>query len=145
MHNNNYFESIHNKKFLFYSQLIEIYCRILSTKEPTYLFLTSSTLKTRKEIFKIHILKSNLQNPSLSDKKRKIKNKKMHDLTDSTTNINQIKATDELIDGNNFERSNQKAQPFRSNFRTSGMSNNLQGETISMAYSSSIINLWEQH
>jgi hypothetical protein len=39
MHNNNnYFESIHNKKFLFYSQLIQRYRNILSSNEPTYLF-----------------------------------------------------------------------------------------------------------
>jgi hypothetical protein len=36
--NNNYFESIHNKKFLFYLQLIERYRSIISYKELTYLF-----------------------------------------------------------------------------------------------------------
>jgi hypothetical protein len=142
MHNNNnYFESIHNKKFLFYSQLIERYRSILSINEPTYLFLTSSILKTPKEIFKIHILKSNLQNILVSDKKGNFNIKKKHDLSNSTTNINQITATDELIDGNDFKHSNQEAQPFRSELRTSSMSNNLQGETIPMAYSSSFLDI----
>jgi hypothetical protein len=49
MHNNNnYFGSIHNKKFMFYSQLIERYRNIISIKEPIYLFLTSSTLEEKQ-------------------------------------------------------------------------------------------------
>jgi hypothetical protein len=64
---NNYFESIHNKKFLFYSQLIERYRNIISHKEPTYLFLTSSTLKEkqRKKIFKLYILSSELSSNNI--------------------------------------------------------------------------------
>jgi hypothetical protein len=46
--NNNYSESIHNKKFTFYSQLIERYRSIISHEEPTYLFLTSSTFKEKQ-------------------------------------------------------------------------------------------------
>jgi hypothetical protein len=45
MHNNNrYFDSIHDKKFQFYSQLIERYRQILTSRKSTYLNLTSSNL-----------------------------------------------------------------------------------------------------
>jgi hypothetical protein len=45
MHNNNgYFDSIHDKKFQFYFQLLERYCQILTSGESTYLNLTSSNL-----------------------------------------------------------------------------------------------------
>jgi hypothetical protein len=108
MHNNNnYFESSHNKKFLFYSQLIERYRSMLSINEPTYLFFTSSILKSRKEIFKIHILKSSLQN--FLSEKRSNNNMKKHNLSNSTTNINQSEATDDLIEGKIVKRSNQEA------------------------------------
>jgi hypothetical protein len=131
--NNNYFESSHNKKFLFYSQLIERYRNILAINESTYLFLTSSILKSRKEIFKIHILKSRLQN-FLSEKKGNI-NKKKHNLYNSTKIIDQSEATDDLIDGKKFKRSNQEAVEISSSIlMRPGMSSNIQGETIPMAY-----------
>jgi hypothetical protein len=119
MHNNNnYFESIHNKKFLFYSQLIERYRNVLSTNEPTHLFLTSSILKTRTEVIKIHILKSSLHNILISDKNNKLIFEKKDNLSNLTSTINQVEATDVLIEGNKFKHSKQEAQPFRSEFRT---------------------------
>jgi hypothetical protein len=121
MHNNNnYFESTYNKKFLFYSQLIKRYRSVLSFNEPTYLFLTSSILKQQREIFKLHILKNRIQNLLVSDKKKENVNlEKKSNLSNSTSNfINQITATDELIEGNIFKHSKQKAQPLRSKSRT---------------------------
>jgi hypothetical protein len=50
--------------------------------------------------------------------------------------LNQIEATDEIIEGKELLRSKQLAQPIRSNLQTEGMSNNLRGETILMACSS---------
>jgi hypothetical protein len=125
MHSNsNYFESIYNKKFLFYSQLTERYRSILSINEPTYLFLTSSILKTRKEIFKIHILKSSLQNLLISDKKENLNLKKYNFSNSTPSNINQITATDDLIEGSIFKHSKQEAQPFRSELRTTSTASN---------------------
>jgi hypothetical protein len=114
MHNNNnYFESIHNKKFLFYSQLIERYRSILSLKKPTYLFLTSSTFKEkqRKEIFKLHIFRSELSSLLVFNKKEKILNHKtkLNLSNPSSETLNQIKATNELIKEKIFNHSKQEA------------------------------------
>jgi hypothetical protein len=73
-------------------------------------------------------------------KKGNLIHKKKHNLSNSTSsNINQITATDDLIEGSTFKHSKQGAQPFRSELRTMSMSSNLQGETIPMAYSSSFL------
>jgi hypothetical protein len=53
--------------------------------------------------------------------------------------LNQIKVTNELIDGKISNYSEQRAQPLGSDFRTESMSINIWGETISMAYSSSFL------
>jgi hypothetical protein len=49
--------------------------------------------------------------------------------------LNQIEATDEQIEGKFYTRSKYLGQPIRSNFQIEGMSSNLRGETIPMAYS----------
>jgi hypothetical protein len=107
-------------------------------KEPTYLFLTSSTLKEkqRKEIFRLYILKNRISNLLVFDKKGKYRNQeKKFNVANSTANIsNQIDASDGLIEGKKFKHSNQIALPSRSNLRALSMSSNLQGETILMAY-----------
>jgi hypothetical protein len=46
--------------------------------------------------------------------------------------MNQITATDDLIEGSKFKHSKQEAQPFRSELRIMSMSSNLRGETIPM-------------
>jgi hypothetical protein len=151
--NNNYFESIHSKKFLFYSQLIERYRSIISHKEPTYLFLTSSTIKEkqRKEIFKLHILRSELPDLLVFDKKERFRNHetKFNISNSSSETLNQIKATNESIEGKIFNHSKQEAQPLRSEFRSESMSINLRDEKIPMAYSGSFLDKWnrekEQH
>jgi hypothetical protein len=94
-------------------------------------------VKQRKEIFKIYNLKNRIQNLLVSDKKKKnINLEKKFNFSNSTSNfINQITATDELIEGNALNHSEQKAQPLRSKFRTMSMSSNLRDEMIPMAYS----------
>jgi hypothetical protein len=149
MHNNNnYFESIHNKKFLFYSQLIERYRSRISYKEPTYLFLTSTTFKEkqRKELFKLHILKIELSSLLVFNKKEKIlHHKTKFNLSNSSSKtLNQIKVTNELIDGEISNHSKQRAQPLRSDVRTESMYINIQGEMIPMAYSSSFLDKWNK-
>jgi hypothetical protein len=134
MHNNsNHFESSHNKKFLFYSLLIE---------RSTYLFLTTSIKeeKQRKEIFELHILKNNLSNLLVSDEKEKVINHEMKfNVAESSSSLNRIKATDELVEGKIVNHPKQRAQPLRSNLRTESMSSNIQGETIPMVYLSSFL------
>jgi hypothetical protein len=59
---------------------------------------------------------------------------KMFDSSHSTVKtLNRIEATDEIIEGKEFQLSKKLAQPIRSNLQTEGMSNNLRGETILMA------------
>jgi hypothetical protein len=86
------------------------------------------------------LFKRRKKNLFVSDKKRN-KNKKKYDLYDSAANINQVAATDDLVEGNYHSSSNhfKAVGPFSSNIEAPGMSNNLQGETIPMAYSSSDI------
>jgi hypothetical protein len=58
----------------------------------------------------------------------------------STAEIfNWIEATNESIEGKEFLRPKQTAQPIKSNLQTEDMSINLRGETIPMAYSSSFL------
>jgi hypothetical protein len=65
---------------------------------------------------------------------------RMFNSSNSTAeSLNRIEAKDESIEGKEFLRSKQLAQPIRSNLQTESMSNNLRGETILMAYSSSFL------
>jgi hypothetical protein len=109
--------------------LIESYRNLISVKEPSYLFLTSSTLKgkQRKEIFKLYILKNSISNLLVFDKKDKYINqeKKFNFLNSSAKILYQIEGTNELIKGKKFIRSEQIAQPLRSNLLTETMFSNI--------------------
>jgi hypothetical protein len=74
--------------------------------------------------------------------KESINVKKENNFSNSISNIKkQIIATDELIKGKTFKHSDHEVQPLRSKLRTMSMSSNLRGETILMAYSSSLLDI----
>jgi hypothetical protein len=91
-------------------------------------------------------LKSEISNLLVFDKKDKIINHKMKFNPSNSTSkvLNQINATDELVDRKIFKHSKQRAQPLRSDLRTESMSIIIMGEMIPMAYSSSFLDNWNK-
>jgi hypothetical protein len=89
-------------------------------------------------------LKNRISNLLVFDKKDKYTNqeKKFNFLISSAKILDQIEATNELIDGKIYTHSKQRAQPLRRNLRTEGMSRNIRGETIHLAYSISFLDNW---
>jgi hypothetical protein len=122
MHNNNrYYDSAHNRKFKFYSKLIERYGIHLTEQKTIYLYLTSSHMKRNKQfrqknlLLKEYVFNSNVTLENLlSEKDTNNKfyiNKQMNSI-DSNNQLNQIEATDVIA--RNITNSNNYTEPNRS-------------------------------
>jgi hypothetical protein len=150
MHNSDrYFESVNNRKFQFYSQLIERYRNFIITPRTNYLLLNSSNITynehlKRGETIKIinnSITFNNIFEPIIA-KKEKNNIEYKHVLFMKSENLLKVnETTDEIIGTIEKDHSIKIAQPLRSKIQTEGMSSNLRDETIPIAYSR-FLDIW---
>jgi hypothetical protein len=141
-----YYESINNRKFQFYSQLIKRYRNIIAVKKLNYLLLTPSNLKRNEyfrkgenvKIINNSIIFNNTFDQLTAEKKIKSNNYNHYQIVSnesrnlSTTN----EATDKIIEERSIKHSSKLAQPLRSYLLSVSTATNLQGEMIPMACSS---------
>jgi hypothetical protein len=104
MHDNNrYFDSFHNQKFQFYSQLIERYRDYLNEQETTYLFLISSYTERNNE--------ASIFNRNVNEEKKKSRNNEQIYLKENTYSYfsNQENLTEECpIHSNHLAQSQEE-------------------------------------
>jgi hypothetical protein len=143
MHNNDrYFESVNSRKFQFYSQLIKRCRSSIVTSKTNYLLLKSSNIKKNEhlkidetiKIISSSILFNEILEQAIATKERSSFEYEHVIFGKSENLIEADQATDGIIDAK-YNHSIITAQQLRSTIQTECMSNNLQGETIPMAYS----------